>query len=69
MKMCPSPQGIEAFSYDEERFFVVANIIGRILLNNLQLEMLLLVEDFNVDEETPVSGSSGVSNDHKCLSL
>ncbi|XP_031660435.1 uncharacterized protein LOC116357428 [Oncorhynchus kisutch] len=55
MKMYPSPQGIEAFSFDEERFLVVANIIGRILLNNLQLEMLLSVEDFNVDEV----GSSG----------
>ncbi|XP_031660430.1 uncharacterized protein LOC116357424 [Oncorhynchus kisutch] len=55
MKMYPSPQGIEAFSFDEERFLVVADIIGRILLNNLQLEMLLSVEDFNVDEV----GSSG----------
>ena len=63
--MYPSPQGIEAFSFDEDRFLVVTNIIGRILLNNLQLEMLLSVEDFYLDEV----GSSGVSNDHKCLSL
>jgi hypothetical protein len=64
MKRYPSSQclGIEAFTCDEERCLVVAKMFAK----KMCPKMLPSAADFNEAED---SGSNGVSDNFKCLSL
>lgn len=64
MKRYPSSQclGIEAFTCDEERCLVVANLFAK----KMSPKTLPSAADFDEAED---SGSNGVSDDFKCLSL